>query len=105
MLSRIFVEETDDVVANDHADLGVEFIVPSAWCALVCFDQRIPDLAKIGVNVPLLPEEILGLTNLVDESAAITLSSTGQYSSGSSTVVIDLSHSVMIQTLVPPSVR
>jgi hypothetical protein len=28
-----------------------------------------------------------------------------QYSSGSNTVVPDLSHSVMIQTLVPPSVR
>ena len=28
-----------------------------------------------------------------------------QYSSGSNTVVTDLSHSVMIQTLVPPSVR
>ncbi len=36
-------------------------------------------------------------------SAAITLSSIVQYSSGSSTVVTDLSHSVMIQTLVPPS--
>ena len=72
MLSRILVKKADDIVANDHADVGVEFIVPSAWCALVCFDQRIPDLAQIRINVPLLPQEILCLTNPVDESAEIT---------------------------------